>query len=67
MKEKTDCETTLREKARDGVISCQAALKAAGDLSMSPREIGQTLDALEIKIVECQLGCFGTAKEHRKK
>ncbi len=67
MTKKTDCETLLKEKSRDGVISCSAALRAAGELTMSPREIGEILDTLEIKIVECQLGCFGTEKEHKKR
>jgi hypothetical protein len=63
MTEKADITTFLQEKAPGGTISCLGALLAAHELDRPPREIGEALDTLKIKIVGCQLGCFGTSKK----
>ena len=48
----------IRKKAVNGRLSCPAARKIAQELSVSFREIGRTADQLEIKITDCELGCF---------
>lgn len=44
--------------ARDGRLSCTMARKLAGELQVSPRDIGQACNELKIKIHSCELGCF---------
>jgi hypothetical protein len=48
----------IRKKAVNGRLSCPAARKIAQELSVSFREIGRTADQLEVKITDCELGCF---------
>jgi hypothetical protein len=47
----------------DGRISCAAAHKIAEELQVSAREVGVTIDLLEIRINLCQLGLFGHSRE----
>jgi len=46
----------------DTIISCAEAHGIANGLKVSPAEVGATIDLLEIKIKECQLGLFGHEK-----
>ncbi len=39
-------------------LPCARALQLAGELDLTPREIGQLLAEAGIKIAACQLGCF---------
>jgi hypothetical protein len=48
----------IRKRAVNGRLSCPAARKIAQELSVSFREIGRTADRLEVKITDCELGCF---------
>ncbi len=49
----------VKGRIMEDKISCAAAFKIAGDLKVSPREVGFTIDVLEIAITKCQLGLFG--------
>ena len=49
----------LREAASEGTVSCAAAHAIAGELGVSPAEIGRTIDLLQLRIVKCQMGLFG--------
>jgi hypothetical protein len=49
----------LKKKRVDGAMTCPLAFQAAGELHLTPAEIGQALDILEIPISKCQLGLFG--------
>jgi hypothetical protein len=40
-------------------MTCPLAFQAASELNMTPAEIGQALDILEIPLSKCQLGLFG--------
>ena len=42
----------------NGKLPCANALKIAEELSVSPTLVKETADELEIKISQCQLGCF---------
>ena len=53
----------IKAYAVDGRISCAAAHKIAEDLQVSAREVGVTIDLLEIRINLCQLGLFGRSRE----
>ncbi|MBW1802450.1 MAG: hypothetical protein JRJ85_17180, partial [Deltaproteobacteria bacterium] len=46
-------------RVSEGTISCAVAFNIAGELNVSPGEVGFTLDFLEIPIIKCQLGLHG--------
>jgi hypothetical protein len=49
----------VRDKTKDGRLSCAAGEKISRDLGVKISEVGVTADLLEIKINKCQLGLFG--------
>lgn len=49
----------LEQKADGGRVTCAAAYDIAGTLKVAPSEVGKTIDLLEYRITECQLGLFG--------
>lgn len=53
----------VRGLAADGRLPCAAALKLAAELAVTPLSVGQAADAAGVKIIACQLGCFGGNKE----
>ncbi|RTZ99150.1 MAG: hypothetical protein DSY90_01865 [Deltaproteobacteria bacterium] len=55
----------LKEKAKDGNISCAAAHKIARQQVASPARVGQIIDLLELRIDKCQLGLFGYHPEKK--
>ncbi len=55
----------LRALARDGRVTCAQALAYARENSISPAEVGARLTELDIRIVDCQLGCFGRHRADR--
>ena len=56
---KKEVAELLKKKKVDGAMTCPLAFQAAGELNLSPAEIGQALDILEIPLSKCQLGLFG--------
>lgn len=48
----------IKKRATDGRLPCAIARKIAEDLGISYRDIGEAADNLQIKIINCQLGCF---------
>lgn len=53
-----DLQAKIRAAAPEGKIPCAAAFKLAEELGLSRGEMGQLLNDLRIKIINCQLGCF---------
>ena len=51
-------EEINRHAAKKG-LPCAAAFKVAKETGVDPKEVGATLDSLEITITNCQLGLFG--------
>ncbi|MFW6161267.1 MAG: hypothetical protein ACODAJ_00775 [Planctomycetota bacterium] len=49
----------VRAAAEDGRLACAEALAIAERLEVEPRAVGEAANRLGIKIVACQLGCFG--------
>lgn len=49
----------VRDAGRDGRIECRVALALAVRLEVEPRLVGRACNQEGIKIVNCQLGCFG--------
>ncbi len=54
-------EVSKRVRRRDGrsAISCSQAHRLAAELGVAVKRIGEVCEADGIKIVHCQLGCFG--------
>jgi hypothetical protein len=55
---KDQLEKRILEIARDRRLPCALALKLAADEQVPPARIGELANALNLKIVNCQLGCF---------
>jgi len=49
----------VRGAAEDGRIACSKALAIARRLGVPARAVGEVCNRERIKIVDCQLGCFG--------
>jgi len=49
----------VQQKAVDGGISCADATAIAEKSGVDMREVGVTIDLLEIRLRQCQLGLFG--------
>ena len=48
----------FRKRATDDRISCSQCLDLAVELGIPKNEIAAILTEMDIKIVQCQLGCF---------
>jgi DNA-binding transcriptional regulator YhcF (GntR family) len=55
---KDNIEKEIKKKAINGKIPCPVARKLAKELSISYKEVGKAADQLNIKITDCDLGCF---------
>lgn len=53
----------VKERAESGRISCAAAHEVAAELGVQPAEVGTAVDLLEYRLIECQLGLFGSSFE----
>ena len=49
----------VRKRTKEGKISCADAFRISEDLNTTASEVGFTIDALESRIMACQLGLFG--------
>ena len=58
----SDTERMLEEELKaslvDGRLPCAVAFKISRKLKVSPLKIGDMANRLNVKIVNCQLGCF---------
>ena len=52
-------KSALTSKLSDNRLSCAAAHALAAELSVSPSQIGVSIDLIEARIIKCQLGLFG--------
>lgn len=52
-------EAAIRQRSTQGRIPCARAFAIAKALSIPPDRVGAALDALDCKIIQCQLGLFG--------
>ena len=53
-----DVKARIREAAPNAKIACAAAFGLAEELGLSRKDLGELLNELKIKIIQCQLGCF---------
>ena len=51
-------KSKIRAAAPEGKIPCTAAFHLSEELGISRKEMGNLLNELRIKIIQCQLGCF---------
>jgi hypothetical protein len=56
--EKDELKAKIRAAAPEGKIPCATAFRLAEELGISRKELGNLLNELKIKIIQCQLGCF---------
>lgn len=54
----TDLKAKIKAAAPQGKIPCAAAFKLAEELGLSRAQMGEMLNELKIKIIQCQLDCF---------
>jgi len=53
-----DIVARLKEMAEEGKITCAMAQKIAIENKAAMKQVGELLNRLKIKIIQCQLGCF---------
>lgn len=56
----------IRPMLQDGKLPCKSALGFAAQQALNPARIGKVCNQNEIRIVNCQLGCFGTESKKRE-
>jgi len=49
----------IMNQAKDGKITCKEACEIASKMGIENHVVGKIIDEKKIKIIECQLGCFG--------
>jgi hypothetical protein len=52
-------KNALVQQTKDDEVPCAVAFKIADSLQVSPSDVGETADLLEMRLVKCQLGLFG--------
>jgi hypothetical protein len=54
----TETKALIQAAAPNGKIPCAAAFKLAEELGITRSQFGELLNELNVKIIQCQLGCF---------
>jgi len=58
MLQEKEIAAKLKEAAKEGKITCGQAQKIAVENKVPMRQVGELLNQMKIKIIQCQLGCF---------
>ena len=53
-----EVKARIQAVAPNGKIPCAAAFKLAEELQITRSRLGEILNELNVKIIQCQLGCF---------
>ncbi|MCF8095903.1 MAG: hypothetical protein K9J79_11145 [Desulfobacteraceae bacterium] len=53
-----ELRAAITDRLADGCLSCQEAFAVASQLKVRKMEVSGACDALDIKIIPCQLGAF---------
>ena len=56
LKEKIEAE--IKKRLKDGTLECEVAQQIAEDLGVENKVVGKLANQLDIKLKNCQLGCF---------
>jgi len=59
LKPEPDIAAEIESRLREGMLSCAEAFAAADHLSLPPGRVGRTMDALRLRLNDCQIGVFG--------
>jgi len=51
-------EETIFKKSKDGKLPCAVCFKIAEDFGISKKKMGEILNEINIRVTQCQLGCF---------
>lgn len=54
----SELETKMKAALVNGKFPCAAAFQLAREMNMTPKQIGEAANKLNIRITTCQLGCF---------
>ena len=52
-------EAKIKASQIDGKLTCPVCFQIAQELNVSLKEVGESVDALKIRVSDCQLGLFG--------
>jgi hypothetical protein len=53
-----ELDKKIKSSLVDGKLPCAVAFQIARELKVSPKEVGEACNRLQIKVRSCQLGCF---------
>jgi hypothetical protein len=53
-----EVKARIQAAAPNGRIPCAAAFQLAEELGLTRSRLGELFNELNIKIIQCQLGCF---------
>ena len=53
-----EVKAQIQAAAPNGRIPCAVAFKLAEELGITRSRLGELLNELNIKVMQCQLGCF---------
>jgi len=53
----------IKESLTEGRLPCPSAFKVTRRLAVSPQQVGEVADELNVRISRCQLGLFGYGAE----
>ena len=56
---------SIKQRSSYGKLTCKEAHAISSTLKIAPAEVGKTLDLMEVRITECQLGFFGYESSER--
>jgi hypothetical protein len=51
-------EEEIKGSLVEGKLQCAVAFQIAKKLGVTPKEVGDTANSIDVKIASCQLGCF---------
>ena len=58
MREEEKARELIRDRQRDGRLSCAEIFRIAEESGVPRKRVGELMNELEFKVVHCQLGCF---------
>jgi hypothetical protein len=58
--------TQIQQSLAEGKLPCPSAFKIARRLGVSPQQVGEVVNELNVRISRCQLGLFGYGSDKGK-
>ncbi|MBW2038155.1 MAG: hypothetical protein JRI46_00940 [Deltaproteobacteria bacterium] len=56
--EKEKVIAAIKQRAKEGRIPCAVCFQIAEECNISKKELGEIINKLGIKVIQCQLGLF---------